>query len=92
MADSSDLRNAFFAVLRQAVKAATGHVLASSPAVDILDAQQDTLMNECKLSTRRALLDRAQGYIHPQSLSFEAENAFPVDSSNSPGLLSSLEG
>jgi hypothetical protein len=64
MKSSSDLRNAFFAVLRQAVKAATGNFLAPTPAVDMLDAQQDTFMNECELSMRGALVDRAQGYIH----------------------------
>lgn len=70
MTDSSEPKNAFFAVLRQAVKAATGHFLTSSPAVDILDAQRDTFMNECESSMRVALGDRAHDF-HPESPSFE---------------------
>jgi hypothetical protein len=72
MTNSSDPRNAFFALLRQAVKAATEHFLTSSPAVDILDAQQDTFMNECESSIRGVLGDRAQEYFHAQSISSEA--------------------
>jgi hypothetical protein len=74
MTNSSDPRNAFFAVLRQAVKAATGNFLTSLLAVDILDAQQDTFMNECESSMRAVLGDRAQEYFHAQSLSSGARN------------------
>jgi hypothetical protein len=74
MTNSSDPKNAFFAVLRQTVKAATGQFLTSSPAVEILAAQQNTFRNECESSMRGVLGDRAQEYFYAQPLSSEAEN------------------
>jgi hypothetical protein len=73
MTSSSHPRNAFFAVLRRAVKAAAGQFLASSSAVDILNAQRDTFRAACESHLRRYLGDRAPQYFNSQSPSSEAE-------------------
>lgn len=70
---SSDPRNAFFAILRQAVKRAAGQFLSSSEVIDILDARQEAFRDGCEAAVRRALGDRAQQAFHNQALSSETE-------------------
>jgi len=71
---SSDSSNAFFAILRRAVKTATGQFLTSSPAIDVLNTQRDTFRDACESALRRGLGDRAQQFFWFQSLSSEAED------------------
>ena len=70
---SSNPRNAFFAVLRQAVKAATGQFLTRSPAIPILDTQRDTFRDSSESTLRKGLADRAQRLFYFQPLSSDAE-------------------
>lgn len=72
MTRSSDLRNAFFAVLRQAVKAATGQSLTNSPAIQILDAQRNTFRDFSESALRKGLADRAQQIFRFQPFSSQA--------------------
>lgn len=74
MTCSSDPRNAFFAVLRRAVKGATGQFLTRSPAIKILNTQRETFRDSCESALRRGLGDRAQQVIDSQPLSSEAEH------------------
>ncbi len=58
MTSSSDPRNAFFAVLRRTVKAATQQFLESSSAVEILSEQKDTFRDICERAIRNGFDDR----------------------------------
>lgn len=75
MTTSSDPRNAFFAILRQAIKAATREFLTRSPAIQILDTQQDTFRDSSESALRKALADRAQPIFFSEPLSSEAKHS-----------------
>ena len=70
--NSSDPRNAFFAILRRTVKAATKQVLDSCPAVEILNEQKVTCMDMCERAIRKGFSDRAADAFRSQPLSAEA--------------------
>lgn len=72
MLSSSDPRNAFFAVLRRTVKAATEQFLNSCPAVEILNEQKDTFRDICERAIRKGFSDRAADAFRSQPLSAEA--------------------
>ena len=57
--NSSDPRNAFFAILRRTVKGATRQFLDSCPAVEILNEQKETFRVMCEHAIRRGFSDRA---------------------------------
>ncbi|KAK3935547.1 hypothetical protein QBC46DRAFT_412925 [Diplogelasinospora grovesii] len=71
--DSSDPRNAFFAVLRRAVKAAAVQFLDSCPAAEQLSEQSDAFRDICERSIRNGLGHRAASAFHAQPLSAMAE-------------------
>jgi hypothetical protein len=72
MSSSSDPRNAFFAVLRRTVKAATEQFLNSCPAVKILNNQKDTFREICERAIRKGFSDRAAEAFCSQLPSAEA--------------------
>jgi hypothetical protein len=71
LTNSSDPRNAFFAILRRTVKAATKQFLDSCPAVEILNEQKGTFMVMCERAIRKGFSDRAADAFRSQSLSAE---------------------
>ena len=70
--NSSDPRNAFFAILRRTVKAATEQFLDSCPAVEILNEHKGTFMVMCERAIRKGFGDRAADAFRSQPLSAEA--------------------
>lgn len=69
---SSDPRNAFFAVLRRTVKAATKRFLDPCPAADILNDQKGAFKVMCERAVRKGFGDRAADAFLSQPLSSEA--------------------
>lgn len=69
MTDASNPRNAFFAVLRRTVGAATEQFLDSCPAVDILNELEDTFRDICERAIREVFSARTD----PAAEAFSAQ-------------------
>jgi hypothetical protein len=72
MSSSSDPKNAFFAVLRRTVKAATEQFLNSSPVVEILNKQKDAFRDICERAIQKGFNNRATDAFLSQPLLAEA--------------------
>ncbi|KAK0701129.1 hypothetical protein B0T21DRAFT_379239 [Apiosordaria backusii] len=66
LTDSSDPRNAFFAVLRRTVKATTEEFLECCPAREVLMEQKDTFRDVCERAIRNGFGDRAVDAFHSE--------------------------
>ncbi|KAK3369391.1 hypothetical protein B0T24DRAFT_596139 [Lasiosphaeria ovina] len=72
LSNLSDSRNAFFAVLRRVMTAASEQYLESTSVLEELDSQKDTFRDICERAVRVGFGDRASSAFHSQLLSAEA--------------------